>query len=431
MKRLWEMILKLFKKESQSTENEYKANDDYVLEYENVLNTNLTAIFANRLADYTTDESTLEIARDNKRAELLDEILDEVEADKKKITARIFGTGGIVLLPFVQNGKLYYSKVAQNRLSINKKIGSELKDITILADKYKQGYKEYYRWTDYRLDGNRLYIENRYTNEEGRRITKPTLWENVVDIITIPNVNKIPIAYIKSPIDNRLTNDVYGVPITYGARNTILKILNTLEQIEREFTAKEVFVGADSTMFDGNDGLPKNSIYKKVDSGEDSFWEVFDPAIRDSAYFNKLMNYFALLEKEVGTSRGILTEPLASYQNIDEVRRALRDTLSIINAMRERLEVGFKDFLDACEVLINYYNLAPFGEYKLDIVWSYALIEDYETTFNQYMLGLDKGIVEPHEVRHLITDESIEESIEAIEKIKEKNPSPKDLLGIE
>jgi hypothetical protein len=432
-KTIWQKILSIFNKTTQTTSDEYAENDRYAIQYESTRDINITAMFSNKLANYVTDESVMSIDGDNKRAELLNEILKSVLKDKKKIVSRIFGTGGITLVPYVKQGKLYYDKISQNRLSINEKLGDYIIDATILADVkvVNKGMitTTYYRWTDYKIIDNALVIEQRYTIDNGTKIEKPIFWVDINDKFVIPNVEKVPFAYIKSPIDNRLTSDLYGVPITYGCENTIRKILHTLEQIEREFDLKEAFVGADTTMFKGDGALPTTGLYKKIDSGDDTFWEVFDPAIRDSSYFNKLMNLFTILEKEVGTSRGVLTDPITSYQNVDEVKRALRDTLSIINDMREVFTNGINDFLYACDVLANYYNLSPMGEYNLDVTWSYALIEDYNTTFNQYNIGLDKGYVRKAEVRNLLMDESLEESEEVIKEIELNSPNIKDLLG--
>lgn len=242
IKELWEKILKLFGKKTQTTEKEYKVNNDYALQYEDILNTNLTAVFSNKLASLVVDESTLEISANNKRAEALSKVLDQVDKDKKKIVSRILGTGGIVLLPYIYDNEVYYNKVSQNRFSINKKQGQTLIDVTILADMLKVGYTEQYRWTDYVIENDNLRIINRYTDDKGKPIEKPSYWEDIVDEVFIPNVEKLPLAYIKSPVDNRLTADLYGVPITYGCDNTIKKILNTLNQIEREYDLKEVFV---------------------------------------------------------------------------------------------------------------------------------------------------------------------------------------------
>ena len=45
----------------------------------------------------------------------------------------------------------------------------------------------------------------------------------------------------------------------------------------------EKSLSADATMFNGKDALPTNGLFKKIDSGDDSFFEEFSPAIRDSS----------------------------------------------------------------------------------------------------------------------------------------------------
>ena len=122
----------------------------------------------------------------------------------------------------------------------------------------------------------------------------------------ITGVDRALFGYIKSPINNRKTDDKYGVPITYGCDSTIAEIKETMKQLYREYKLKEAFVGADSTMFNGKDSLPLNGLFKKVDAGDDNFFEVFDPAFRP--FTERLQELFKRLEHEIGTSAGILSE---------------------------------------------------------------------------------------------------------------------------
>lgn len=433
-KTIWEKILSLFNKTTQTSDKEFSDNDRYAVQFESTRDVNVTAMFSNQMANYVCNDSILAIEHNNKRAELLDNILQQVWEDSNKIVSRIFGTGGIVLVPYVQDGELFYDKISQNRLAINQKRGNKIVDATILADTHIVNNalttSIYHRWTDYKIENGNLYITQRYTNDKGTKIKKIDYWKDVQDEIVIPNVDRVPFGYLKSPVDNRITADLYGVPITYGCDKTIRKILHTLDEIEREFDLKEAFVGADITMFNGNNALPTNGLYKKIDSGDDTFWEVFDPAIRDSSYFNKLEKQFAILEKEVGTSKGVLTDPLTTYQNTDEVRRALYNTMSIVGSMRKNIIKGLNDFLYSCDVLANYYNLSPMGEYELKATWGYALIESYQDTLNQYNTGIDKGYIKKAEARNFMMDnETIEESEQAVAEIEAKNPDIKTLLG--
>ena len=428
--RFWNKILALFGKKQVSDDMLMQANDDFTHNYENDKDINFTAIFSNKLANITISDSNIDVVGDNKRAELLQETLKRLKKKLKKIVARDLGTGGVLVIPYVNRKKIYFNIVTQNRFSINKMIGDDIVDCTIMAEHIVKNKEHYYRWADYILENNNLYIRYRSTlNDDPIEMPLIPEWANIEDI-SITNVDKMPFMYIKSPIDNRKEMDKYGAPITYGCDKQIAKIMNDLEQIDREYSLKEAFVGADITMFKGEDALPTNGLYKKINAGEDNFWEVFDPAFRDTSYYNKLMNDFSLLEKAVGTDRGILTEPLSTYQNKDEARRANQNTFSIIDDVRDSLEDGLKDFLYACDVLANYYSLSPQGDYELSTDWSYAILEDSTQEFSQLCQGESRGVIRKAELRqYLKPSETIEEAQAVIDEIQKESPSAKDLLG--
>lgn len=428
--RFWNKILALFGKKQLPDDMLMQANDKFTYDYENANDINFTAIFANKLANITISDSNIDVVGDNKRAELLQETLKRLKKKLKKIVARDLGTGGVLVIPYVNRNKIYFNIITQNRFSINKMIGDDIVDCTVMAEHIVRNREHYYRWADYTLENNNLYIRYRSTLDgEPIEMTLIPEWENIEDI-SITNVDKMPFMYIKSPIDNRKEMDKYGAPITYGCDKQIAKIMNDLEQIDREYSLKEAFVGADITMFKGEDALPTNGLYKKINAGEDNFWEVFDPAFRDTSYYNKLMNDFALLEKAVGTDRGILTEPLSTYQNKDEARRANQNTFSIIDDVRDSLEEGLKDFLYACDVLANYYSLSPQGEYELSTDWSYTMLEDSTQEFSQLCQGESRGVIRKAELRqYLKPNETLEQAQAVIDKIKKENPNTQDLLG--
>ena len=111
-----------------------QANDSFTAMYEEDRNINFTAIFANKLANYTVSDSNIDIVGDNQRADLLRKIVKKLKKKLKKIIARELGTGGVLVVPYVNNNKLYFNIISQNRLSINKMIGDDIVDCTILAE---------------------------------------------------------------------------------------------------------------------------------------------------------------------------------------------------------------------------------------------------------------------------------------------------------
>ncbi len=428
--RFWNRILALFGKKQQLDDVIMQTNDRFTYEYENDKDINFTAIFSNKLASITVSDSNIDVVGDSKRAELLQNTLKRLKKKLKKIIARNLGAGGVLVVPYVNRNKMYFNIITQNRLSINKMVGDDIIDCTIMAEHIVKNRNHYYRWTDYTLENNNLYIRYRATLDgEPVEMSLIPEWSNIEDM-SITNVDKMPFMYIKSPIDNRKEMDKYGAPITYGCDKQIAKIMKDLEQIDREYGLKEAFVGADITMFKGDNALPVNGLYKKINAGDDNFWEVFDPAFRDTSLYNKLTNDFALLEKQIGTNRGILTDPLSTYQNKDEARRANQDTFAIIDDIRDSLEDGLKDFLYACDVLANYFGLSPQGEYELSTDWSYSILEDSSQEFSQLCQGEAKGVIKKSELRqYLKPNETLEEAQKVIEEIKKESPSTKDLLG--
>lgn len=429
---LW-IVQALFKRKTEVTSKDLEDNTKYAFAYERIDNINFTSIFANKLANYTISDSAMNIVGDNPRTELLNKTGQSMWKKAKKITSMAFGYGGVFLIPYVKGNKLYYTIVPQSRVTIDNTEGDLYTGITVLAEKKEitkgmGNTKTYIRWTNYRLENGNCIIEQKFSDETGQEIPVPDFWKNILLKQTISNVDRVLGGYIPSPINNRKTNDKYGVPITYGCEATILEIKETMKQIIREYELKEAFVGADITMFNGDNALPKNGLYRKIDSGRDDFFEVFDPQFRD--YTTRLQELYKRLEHEIGTSYGILSEVDSQQATATEIKRSMYDTFTICDDMRSNIEKGMDDFFYACNVLANAYNLSPQGEYTLDFDWSYSLLEDTATEWSQLTYAQNKGVVSKVELRQwLKPDETLEESEKAIKEIEEQDPSVDDLLG--
>lgn len=171
-------------------------------------------------------------------------------------------------------------------------------------------------------------------------------------------------------------------------------------------------------------------IFRKVDSGDDKFFEVFDPAFRP--YTDRLNELYRRLEHQIGTSAGILSEVQTANATATEVRRAMYDTFTIIDDMRSNIEKGLEDFLYSANVLANAYNINSQADFELGFDWDYSLLEDTQETFSQLVTANAKGIISDVEIRQFLKpDETLEESEKAVIEIKEKQPSVEELLGNE
>ena len=426
------ILTNVFKINTQTTDKEIDDNSKYAKLYESIDDINFASIFSNKLSNYTISDSTMSIDGDNARTELLDKTGQSMWKKAKKITSMAFGYGGVILVPYVKGGKIFYNIVPQDRLTIDQIEGELITGATVLAERKvingTIGQKVYLRWTNYKVENGNMVMTQQYSDEKGNKIPVPDFWKDIQEVMTITNVDRVPFGYIKSPINNRKSNDKYGVPITYGCDATILEIKMTLKQLIREYELKEAFVGVDATMFNGKNALPQNGLFKKIDATDDDFFEVFDPQFRD--YTTRLQELYKRLEHEIGTSYGILSEVNSVNATATEIRHAMYDTFVICDDMRTNIEKGLEDFFYACNVLANAYNLSAQGEYSLNFDWSYSLLEDTETEWNQLTYANNKGIISDVELRQwLKPDETIEESQKALAEIKDNEPNIEDMLG--
>lgn len=422
----------IFKIKTQTTDKEIDDNSKYARNYENIDSINFNAIFSNKLANYTISDSNINIEGENKRVDLLNMVGQSMWKKAKKITSMAFGYGGVIIVPYVKGGKIYYNLVPQSRLTIDSMEGELITGATILAERRIEkgtiSQTEYLRWTNYKVENGNMTITQQYSDKDGNKIPTPSFWEDIQEVRTITNVDRVLFGYIKSPINNRKANDKYGVPITYGCDETINEIKETMEQLQREYELKEPFVGIDKTLFNDKNQLPKKGLFQLLNATDDDFFQVFDPQFRD--YTNRLQELYKRLEHEIGTSYGILSEVNTTKATATEIKRSMYDTFTICDDMRTNIEKGLDDFFYACNVLANAFNLSPQGEYEVSYEWSYSLIEDTDSEWTQLTWANKNGIVSDVELRQwLKPDETLEDSEKAIIEIKEDNPDIDDILG--
>ena len=121
--------------------------------------------------------------------------------------------------------------------------GDRITGAAILADSILRKERRYYRWVDYSLDDSGSHwIRNRASSSEGVvPLSAVEEWAGIPEDLRISGVDRLLFAFIKSPIDSRQVQDLYGVPVTYGCEEIIREIQETLSQIRQEFELKKSF----------------------------------------------------------------------------------------------------------------------------------------------------------------------------------------------
>jgi len=426
-------LKKLFKiKSINKTELEQIDELGYVNKYEDVTEFNIVSIIANKLANLVCSEAAAEVAGDD----FLDNCLQKFAAKLHLITARAFGTGGVVLKPYIFNGDIYTDIIPQNRFFVIERHGEVITKAGFIADVYSDAgkKKKYVRFECHSLDSGGVYtIENKAvaiedkekekkkTDGEEIRLSEIPVWSDIPERVDISNVGQMLFAFVKCPSDNKKDSGLndggtYGVPITYGQDKLIKMILDLLNEIPDEYKNKKAFIGADELLFGKDNKLPQNGLYKlfRASGGVDrqSFWEVFSPEIRNTSYFEGVDYFLGLIEKSIGLNRGILTDLITGNATATEVKYGKFDTEAFADRVHKNLEAALEQLVYAFDVFANAFSLSPSSaeEYKINFDWS-NWSEDSTERWAQLMQGQSSGAVNGYELRQYIFDEDKETAI--------------------
>lgn len=436
---IWDLVLSLFGKKKISGKI-VQDSQVYKSAYEETGRINFTAIFANSLSSKAVSDSTMYVkdssGKDSRRAEWLADGLQKAWTRSKDVVAQALGKGGKILVPYVQDGKPYVDIIDQSRMVITAMRGDQIVGATLMADIASVNGKVYYRFADYELNGMVHTIRNRATTDRGGAVELSAVpeWENIVPEIVINGVYQILFGYLKCPQDSREDKQLMGVPITYGADEIVKDLHECLNDMRREYRLKQSFVGADTRLFGKGDNLPDNGLFKKFQQSgmkEGSFWEIFDPAIRDSSYLARFQQLCGLLESAVGVSPGILTEPRTANATATEIRSANAATFSMVYAIRENIQTAFKQTAYALDVLAEFYGSTPsgaLGDWQIIWDWDMSMMEASTETFTQLSELESRGLILPERLVSWTTGISMDEAKAEVNAAKAQQKSIVDSL---
>lgn len=435
--RLKQLIKKLFGRAVTDSDYVGERSDHYVEQYKDEGKFNITAIAANKLATLTVTESNVDVGRGkdetNVRVRFMNEFIQKVWAKGRKFTAQAFGCGGVALVPYCIDGTLYFDIVQQNRMLISSMTGDVITGVSFLSDIRTIDGDIFSRFTYYEITELGCVIRNKAVKNGSVEVKLSDIsdWSMISPEVLIPNCKKVPVAYLKCPVDNRRSDDFKGVPITFGCEYIMAEIDECMKQIKREYTKKKAMIFADKTMINDDNEVDEDlyvTFMGGAKLGDGSLIDVFDPQIRDTAYYKRLESLFEIMEKSMGTSKGILSEPATNYATATEIKRSIYDTFAMVENMRKSIERMMQDMLDAGNVLCDYFGLAPTfaGDMPLKFDWSYGLVESSEITFQQLSEEHARGTISDAEYRQFVKPkETLEEAQAAIDNIKNSEQTEK------
>lgn len=420
----WEIITKSFNKEAKDP---IETNTQ---PWRDTTKINLLGIFVDKLNNLCNTQATFDVKSDSTQTERLKELCTDLEKKRFDIIGGMLADGDFYVFPATNSrGEIVHSYLSQQQVRIVRTDGGDIREAYGIIDWYKSKNNRWYFLLRHHVLGDNGTLTVSYSIvDENFRTTDFGAWAEYKDLaFSFEGAGHIGFGRYKSPISDRGLSPVYGVPLNFGCGEIEKKIFHDLELIDSEFE------NGKSVIFTDPRNLLKDEDRKKYRIAENIIpiqqragqtgnnIDIFNPNLRQSEHYSKLIADMALYEKEVGTSKGILTDNETSYTaTATAVKRANADTLALLDRIRASVDDGNLMTLEADAVFLNIAR--DLWSYTSD--W-YDPFEDPAEQWKRLIEAKNNGAAEISDLIHWqfpnLTDEEIDQKMSRISQGQQAN----------
>lgn len=335
----------------------------------------------------------------SKRADYLQE---QYEKLTKQLRVRLeagCAVGGIMLKPYVRNGVILPDCNTQDKFIPLSYSNGIITAAAFFNQKVKG--KNYYTRIEkqtYSYENKSHTIESHFfvsSNPDniGSEIKPENLDSKMLagidPYIVINDVDRPLFAFWKVPFANHIESDS---PLGVSVYSRAVKLLNEADlQWDRylwEFEGGELAVDAGEEVLRQRPGeksletaSTRDRLFRKInidsDSNSDkSFYEVFNPNLRDENYARGLNEILRRIEWNCSLAYGTLSNPENVDKTAEEIKASKQRSYTAVSDMQSSLESVLEDYIYACNAMADACNLAPSGEYEVSFNWGDGVLED-------------------------------------------------------
>ena len=371
----------------------------------------LATSIAGEFARLVTTEFHSEITG-SKRAEFLQENYKYILNNLQEQTEFAAALGGIAFKPYVDGGRIAIDFVHASRF-IPTAYNSR-REITgaVFVERVKKGIYWYTRleYHDLKDEGytvrNKAFI-SRQENDLGvpTNLSSVDEWASLEVEITLgyqdgSTLERPLFVYFRMPFANHIDPESpLGVSVYSRATGQIREADKQYSRTLWEYKGSELAINAGVDVLKGTK-LPEHDqrLFRELNvnkgSGDD-LYDVFSPAIRDSALFNGMNQLMRRIEFNCHLSYGTLSDPQNQEKTAEEIRMSKQRSFSVVSSIQESLEGALEHLIWIMDYYTSLYQLAPAGEYETTFTWGDGVLTDTGVEFAQQKAMVDSSILKP------------------------------------
>ena len=401
---------------------------------------NLASAVAAEIARLAMTEFNSEITG-SARADFLQENYDFVLTKLQEQTEFAAALGGVVFKPYIDGDKIAVDFVHASRFVPT--AYNSRGEITgaVFVERVKKGRAWYSRLESHQLTDAGYTVQNKaFVSYQENDLGVPTSlssvdeWANLEEEYTMgyqsgDTLEKPLFVYFKMPFANHIEPESpLGVSVYGRAVKLMEEADKQYSRILWEYEGSELAVDASvDALKPVKNEMPvrKQRLFRGLglDRGTSGdLYEVFSPAIRDSALFNGLNQLLRRIEFSCHLSYGTLSDPLNQEKTAEEIRMSKQRSYAAVCGIQKSLQKALEHLIWIMDYYTSLYGLAPTGEYETVFTWGDGILTDTGVEYAQRKAMVDSGILKPEELLSWYFGVSEEEA-------KEMMPAAPDTIG--
>lgn len=313
----------------------------------------------------------------SKRAEYLQEVIDELKHTLRNKVEDACALGGIIFKPNGStdaNSCIDYVQVT-DFLITEKTTNGDIRGAVFFD--YRQNNDIYYTRMEYHRFINGSYVvsnkafASRDKNTIGKEVSLAAVevWSNLQPETTIKNIDKPLFAYFKMPYNNTID---YNSPLGVSVFSNAIKELRDLDIAwsrksgEIEDSKHITFVDQSTMMYADQNNVTLPRFVKAIDFEKESqsvrehvATLLTDDRIKD------INSILSMISTKCGFSQGqFILDRKTGQITATQVEADDRETIETIKDIRDNLKVALEQLIYALDVYASLYDYAPLGNYE-------------------------------------------------------------------
>lgn len=369
----------------------------------------LPASIASELARLTTIEMKSEITtkeKENKLNEYYQAVVDKLRIQTEYAVAM----GGLIMKPYLDDTKISVEFVKGDRFMPVGFTDGAMTSV-VFIEQLVDGNNTYTRLELHELAGTNYYVTNRAFKKGpkdygktsfGREIKLSAVddWSALEELVKLENIERPLFSYFKMPLANNIDPDSnLGVSVYSKAESLIQEATEMWNRINWEYKAKEVALEVSEGMLK-NGKLPegKERLFRQyvIDKqGDDTFYNVFSPEIRDSSHYNGLNKILQRIEFNCGLAYGTLSDVQEVEKTAEEIKTSKQRSYATVSDIQKSLEQALDQLVYGMYAFARFYGLGDYKDYEVSFEWDDSIIVDRKTDAALMLQELAAGLIKP------------------------------------